>query len=1003
MSGGTVSRAFIYKLKIAAMLHDPPDKAWHVMEKRKMGHKEVSERIVGELLPELGKIPVERAGLADFLAAGADRWFSEIFTAVVGGRPEEIVIVNPLSLKSMKPNEPDEDYPKRWVNEINEIKEIIWRSKIPEEDKYKWFYHILYGFGELLYLKHYPNSIGPADTRVPHHTTFDHLSMTASISNWLISGEEPSGFLVQLELAGIQRYIQNSRKLCDLWFSSFFSSYLIWSMVEELVDKIGPDVLISPSCRWNPFYFRWLLRCCRDLSENLAEELRRFLKKLSFENLGEVFSLDEPLPVLPTSVRMILPPLEVLRSLGIAEGGIAEYFLERYRRAYSELVRLVKKECENDEKLREALEKVGDAPPLMLRCAVVRIPDEVGDESKEYVKRFNENLDNLISSLNAERARKLKNILEYKEDKKDIIKIYTFFPFVGLKKLTEKFRMSEKLKAKAPLAADFQAWTEELWRRGDGFNYCTVCGEAPSILDVPRGDRSFGWYFDEGEHLCQFCLIKRLAATRSIRSFLEWTLGTVSRPVIPSVSWQAIYPLLRDFSDEEKCKDVREFLEKKEKEIDKMDIDETDREHAKEALTLLRGEFEKDGTLHSFAGGGVDAIRELQRLLGPEKTEALLSADIGGKYFTLVQADADNIGSLLGGRFEKVRGIPSNEDFFVELVKKTGNYKKEDLDTFREIVGKLLRAMKEKHKPEESSQSRGSEKDDGEKEIRKLWPSFISSISRTLMLSALRDAQVARAIAPAGTTLVYAGGDDLMAIVPVPYTLQLIRETRRYFGEGDCETFTKIRLDDEEIAFLPTMGNCSRSYAAIIAHFKSPLSLALTEARDGLEAAKNAETAFPHCTFEKDSLFLEYRSRGGAGANTVLPLSPEGLEYLRIAEELLDLIERGKLSNSLIRDLMEICDRYDHVMSLGPQEIVSIVFNVLKRNVKGDKAPPTTILPGDRVLTAVRTRMREKSVGDKSSAQRFARAIGSTREEHSLLWAISRALYISSVGRRGRE
>jgi CRISPR-associated protein Cmr2 len=956
MSEETVPREiFIYKLKIAAMLHDPPDKAWHVMGRKKMGHEEVSKRIIRELGLELGDICTNRASIADCIAAAADRWFAEIFSVLVSPHPQKIVLVNPFSLRSKEPVEPDDEYPHRWVKEIENIKNHIWSYDLPEEEKYKWFYYLLYAFGEPLYYKCYPCSISPADTRVPHHTVFDHLSVTATLSNWFTVSEEPRGLLVQIELAGVQKYIECSRKLCDMWFSSFFCSYLVWSLVEELVERLGPDILLSPSCRWNPFYFRWLQKRIAELNLEFTQSLTDLLEKL------DILMLKKPMSILPTSVRLVLPPFEVLGEMKIAESEseLAEYFVRRYKEAYGKLVQLVREKCHENEKIKQALEQVSGIPPLALRCAIVRVPEEVGEEAEKCFKKL----------LEYEDLKRTKTDLKEKIGKSD------FYPFVALRKLACKFHKSEETKSKALLAVDFQRQTEELWRSRKNFTYCTVCGEVPSVFRVEPGEEIPGWIFDEGEHLCQYCLVKRLAATKAREEFLKWTMGMESKISTPTVDWQAIYPLIENLTDKEKGPELAQKLKEKYEKLEPLQ-------------KILKGEFEKAGARRPYVGGGKDAIPEILRILEPQDIENLLSEDIGGKYFALIQADADNMGCLLRGELGKIRGLPKEEDFFVEIVSKTGEYEKEKLDKFRKFASLWLRSMRE-------VDDRETKRD--EEETQKLWPSLLSAISRTLMLSALQDAKKAMDTAPEACTVVYAGGDDLLVIAPVPYALELVRETRKHFSEGDDGTFISIKLGESKIAFLPTLGNSSRSYSVIISHYRTPLSLTLERAREGLEEAKSTETISPNMELEKDSLFLEYRSRGGAGVHVVLPISPEHLEYLGTVKKLLNLIEDEKLSNSFIYDLMRICEKYDMAGTIDCPEIGSLVFDVWKRNVAEKELKTfekfSGVLGTERVLNAAKVRLKPK---------RQERMTGRD-EEHSLLLAISRTLRIISVGRRGIE
>jgi len=88
--------------------------------------------------------------------------------------------------------------------------------------------------------------ISPADTRVPHHSIFDHLYASAAAANLVIprkpgegseskyavySGETRFsgllGLLVYVGLRGVGWWIGSSRKLSDVWVSSWLATALV--------------------------------------------------------------------------------------------------------------------------------------------------------------------------------------------------------------------------------------------------------------------------------------------------------------------------------------------------------------------------------------------------------------------------------------------------------------------------------------------------------------------------------------------------------------------------------------------------------------------------------------------------------------------------------------------------------------------------------------------------------------------------------------------------------
>jgi len=116
---------------------------------------------------------------------------------------------------------------------------------------------------------------GPADTRAPTHSVFDHLYASAAAANIAIySGDEKkldgvAGFVVYVGWRGVEEWVRSARKLSDMWVASWLATAMVWHAIGGLVWCLGPDVLLLPGFRWNPFYLA-LLRS--RLGERVFEE-----------------------------------------------------------------------------------------------------------------------------------------------------------------------------------------------------------------------------------------------------------------------------------------------------------------------------------------------------------------------------------------------------------------------------------------------------------------------------------------------------------------------------------------------------------------------------------------------------------------------------------------------------------------------------------------------------------------------------------------------------------
>ncbi len=85
----------------------------------------------------------------------------------------------------------------------------------------------------------------PADSRLPDHSIFDHLVTTAAFTV-----DRPA--LVMVDIGGVQEFLRQSRRVRDLWASSYLVSSLAMAGIMMVVRELGPDALIYPDLRGDP-------------------------------------------------------------------------------------------------------------------------------------------------------------------------------------------------------------------------------------------------------------------------------------------------------------------------------------------------------------------------------------------------------------------------------------------------------------------------------------------------------------------------------------------------------------------------------------------------------------------------------------------------------------------------------------------------------------------------------------------------------------------------------
>ncbi len=161
--------------------------------------------------------------------------------------------------------------------------------------------------------------VPPADTRIPTHTVFDHVNTALTVM--LL---RDNGCLAVIDLAGVQSWIMESRRLRDLWASSWLASLLAWKAVEKLVLEYGPGVMVSPPGRLNPFYASSVLGGW--LQSIDGDKGREWL----WPGLGFDASKKWPVdPVVPSRLLISLPGLECDR-VSLQEK-IARYIEEAWK------------------------------------------------------------------------------------------------------------------------------------------------------------------------------------------------------------------------------------------------------------------------------------------------------------------------------------------------------------------------------------------------------------------------------------------------------------------------------------------------------------------------------------------------------------------------------------------------------------------------------------------------------------------------------------------------
>jgi CRISPR-associated protein Cmr2 len=275
-----------YEKKIVAWLHDPAEKALILLRDRE-GHERGTVSRLRSMLGVDGNTFDRRA---DWLASGADRpqWpRGEGFNAweqVDFARDAELV--HPLS--GARISVP-------WVLAGLDTGDIKARSQAHFESlivdgNARWTFLNFWRFGpELARVDRELGTLWqmqPADTRVPDHSIWNHVDLVSAIHTALAGDadgpDQPA--LLAVSLGPVQGFISQARSTSDLWAGSHLLSSLVWEALSAVVSELGPDSVVFPALRGVPAVDRWLIE--QDEAQGGVAGLRRRFEEMRAEILS---------------------------------------------------------------------------------------------------------------------------------------------------------------------------------------------------------------------------------------------------------------------------------------------------------------------------------------------------------------------------------------------------------------------------------------------------------------------------------------------------------------------------------------------------------------------------------------------------------------------------------------------------------------------------------------------------------------------------------------------
>lgn len=102
----------------------------------------------------------------------------------------------------------------------------------------------------------------PADTRIPDHSIWDHLDLTSAFAGAFAADPQGEVSLLTLAIGPVQPFIASARKMEDLWAGSHLLARLSWEAMRRVCEELGPDAILFPRLRGVPQVDLWLRDAC---------------------------------------------------------------------------------------------------------------------------------------------------------------------------------------------------------------------------------------------------------------------------------------------------------------------------------------------------------------------------------------------------------------------------------------------------------------------------------------------------------------------------------------------------------------------------------------------------------------------------------------------------------------------------------------------------------------------------------------------------------------------
>lgn len=135
-------------------------------------------------------------------------------------------------------------------------------------------------------------SVLPADPQHPGRSLWDHAATASAIAGTHRGNALQPAILV-FTVASAQEFVTAARRTQDSWMGSFLFSYLMWAAMQPVVCAVGPDAVLNPDLHGQPLVDRWLFHNV-GLKHRIIERSAQDPDRLKIANVPNVFTAIVP-------------------------------------------------------------------------------------------------------------------------------------------------------------------------------------------------------------------------------------------------------------------------------------------------------------------------------------------------------------------------------------------------------------------------------------------------------------------------------------------------------------------------------------------------------------------------------------------------------------------------------------------------------------------------------------------------------------------------------------